>query len=157
MTMWGRRNTYRAQNHSYAVWIAAPPERVYDLYVDPDRMGEWQEGNPVVSDRSGDPRLPGTTYSVRRGRFASRSEVIAAEPPISQTVRMTGMGLQADLTAEFRPENGGTRLELRLDARWVNPLVGRVLDLVVFNPRIARRELAKLKAAADREGQGRRS
>lgn len=31
-------------SYSYAVSIAAPPERVYDLYTDLDRVAEWQEG-----------------------------------------------------------------------------------------------------------------
>lgn len=32
--------------YSDAIWIAAPPDSVYDLYTDLDRVGEWQEGKP---------------------------------------------------------------------------------------------------------------
>jgi uncharacterized protein YndB with AHSA1/START domain len=138
--------------HSYAVWIAAPRERVYDLYTDLDRIGEWQEGNPRITDLSGDPSRAGATYMTRRGRSANRSEVIVAERPTKHVVRIDGpMGLRAEITSQFAPEEHGTRLTIGLDARWRSPLLGRVLEWAIFNPRTARRELSKLKAIAERE------
>lgn len=141
--------------HSYPVWIAAPPERVYDLYTDLDRIGEWQEGNPRITDLSGDPRRAGSTYMTRRGRFASRSEVVVAERPTKHVVRIDGpKGLRAEITSQFAPEEQGTQLTIGLDARWGSPLLGRVVEWAIFNRRTARRELGKLKALAEREDRG---
>lgn len=50
--------------HSYPVWIAAPPETVCDLYTALDHIGEWQEGDPRITDLSGDPGRAG--YMTRR-------------------------------------------------------------------------------------------
>jgi uncharacterized protein YndB with AHSA1/START domain len=126
-------------SQSYSIWIAAPPETVYDLYTDLDRINEWQEGNPQITDVSGDPRTEaGSTYVSRRGRFASRFEVMAADRPRRHVVSFGGpAGLRAELKAEFVSKNGGTQLTLALDARWRSPLVGRILEMAVFNPRIA--------------------
>jgi uncharacterized protein YndB with AHSA1/START domain len=137
--------------HRHTIWIAAPPERVYDLYTNLDRIAEWQEGHPRVTEVSDDVGQAGTTYTVRRGRWASRSEIIAADRPAKHLVRIEGaMGLRAEITSRFEPEKNGTRLTIGLDARWRSPLLGRVLESAFFNPRIARRELGKLKAIAER-------
>jgi hypothetical protein len=139
-------------SYSYAVWIEAPPQRAYDLYTDLDRIGEWQEGNPRITDISGDPGRAGSTYISRRGRFGSRFELMTAERPASQVVEFDGpMGLRAEMSSQFAPEEGGTKLAISLIARWRFPLIGRILELAIFNPRIAKRELGRLKALAERE------
>jgi uncharacterized protein YndB with AHSA1/START domain len=139
-------------NSSYSVWIAAPPERVYDLFTDLDRVGEWQEGRPKIIDRSGQPSRAGSTYTTRRGPSAARSDVIVAERPTEHVVQIHGaIGLRAVITSRFVPENSGTRMTVDLDARWGRPMLGRVLDKAIFNPRTARRELSTLKEIAERE------
>ena len=139
-------------SYSYSVWIAAPPERVYDLYTDLDRVAEWQEGRPRITDRSGEQSRAGSTYTTRRGPSSARSQVIVAERPTEQVVEISGaLGLQAVLTSRFAPEDRGTRMTVELDARWGKPLLGSVLEKAIFNPRTARRELAKLKEIAERE------
>jgi uncharacterized protein YndB with AHSA1/START domain len=139
-------------SYSYEVRIAAPPGSVYDLYTDLDRVGEWQEGSPRITDRSGDPRRAGSTYTTRRGRVAAASAVIVSERPTTHVVKLEGaMGLRAELTSRLVPEQEGTRLTVELDARWRWPFVGRLLEKVIFNPRIARRELTKLKEIVERE------
>jgi hypothetical protein len=43
-------------------------------------------------------------------------------------------------------------LTIVLDARWRSSLLGRVLEwAMIFNPRIARRELGRLEEIAERE------
>jgi uncharacterized protein YndB with AHSA1/START domain len=139
----------------FAIWIAVPPERVYDLYTDLERVAEWQDGNPRVTDISGDPNRAGTTYTVRRGPLASRSEVILAERPIRHVVRVGGpIGLHAEVSAQFAPEGQGTRFTVGLQAEWRFALLGRMFEWVIFNPRTAHRELGKLKAIAERDVQG---
>jgi uncharacterized protein YndB with AHSA1/START domain len=139
-------------SQSYSIWIAAPPERVFDLYTDLDRIGEWQEGHPQITDVSGDPSEAGSSYISRRGRLASRFEVVAADRPSRHVVAFDGpAGLRAELNAGFAAVNNGTQLTLHLDARWRSPLLGRILEMAVFNRRIANRELGKLKGLAERE------
>jgi hypothetical protein len=78
--------------------------------------------------------------------------VIASERPTTHVVRFEGaMGLRAELTSRFEREQEGTRLTVELVATWRSPLVGRFLEKAIFNPRVARRELAKLKEIAERE------
>jgi len=111
--------------YRYAIWIAASPERVYGLYTDLDRVAEWQDGNPRITDVSGDPSRAGATYTVRRGRSAVRSEVIVAERPTRHVVRMDGLlGLRAEIFSQFAPEGQGTRLTIGLDARGGSPCSG---------------------------------
>ncbi len=137
---------------SYWIWIAAPPEGVYDLYTDIDRIGEWQEGKPRITERSGDARRAGSSHVTRRGPFASRSEVVVADRPTRQVVKVDGpLGLHAEIGSEFESEKRGTRLTVRLDARWERRALGRVLEWAVFNQRTARRELDNLKVIAERE------
>jgi uncharacterized protein YndB with AHSA1/START domain len=139
-------------SYSYTVWIAAQPERVYDLYTDLDRVAEWQEGRPRITDRSGEQGVAGSTYTTRRGPSSARSRVIVAERPTEQVVEINGaLGLRAVLTSRFEPEDRGTRMTVELDARWGKPRLGRALEKAVFNPRTARRELAKLKEIAERD------
>ena len=139
-------------NYSYSVWIAAPPERVYDLSADLDRVAEWQEGRPRITDRSGEQGRARSTYTMRRGPSSARSEVIVAERPTEHVVETHGaLGLRAVITSRFVPESGGTRMTVELDARWGKPLLGRVLEKAIFNPRTTRRELATLKEIAERE------
>ena len=134
------------------MWIAAPPERVYDLCTDLDRVAEWQEGHPRIIDRSGEQSRGGSTYTTRRGPSAARSEVIVAERPTKHVVETHGaLGLRAVISSRFVPEDLGTRMTVALDARWGRPMVGRVLEKAIFAPRTAKRELAKLKEIAERE------
>ena len=107
---------------------------------------------PRITDISGDPGRAGSTYISRRGRFGSRFELMTAERPASQVVEFDGpMGLRAEMSSQFAPEEGGTKLTISLIARWRFPLLGRILELAIFNPRIAKRELGRLKALAERE------
>ena len=139
-------------SQSYSVWIAAPPERVYDLYTNVDRIAEWQEGDPKITRLSGDGKGAGSTYLSRRGRFSSQFEVITADRPTSHVVEFNGpAGLRAALTAEFSTANEGTQLTLNLNARWRSPFLGRILEQVIFNRRTANRELGNLKGLAERE------
>jgi len=136
----------------HVISIAASPERVFDIYTDLTRVPEWQEGKPTITDISGDIDRVGTTYVVQRGRFASRSEVLVTDRPTHHVVRIDGaFGLRAEVASELESDRAGTRLTLTLEAQWRHPLLGRVLERAVFNPRIARRELDMLKALAERE------
>ena len=138
----------------YSVWIDAAPEHVWGIYVDPTRVPDWQTGKPVVGDIQGSPGEPGSTYVSRRGPLAARTTVLTADV-MRELVTMTdaSFGLQFELTSLLSRRSGGTDLHLRAATRWPRGLglVGRIVELVILNPRQAHKELAALKALIERE------
>ena len=74
--MVGRRADGRVSRYEFRVFVAAPAERVFDLWTDLDRMREWVGGVTKVTDVSGPVDQAGTTYSVCFGRMASRTTVL---------------------------------------------------------------------------------
>lgn len=138
----------------YSIWIAAPPNAVWDLFTDLDRIADWQTGAPRVADATGPGNAVGTRYTVRRGPMSSRTTVAVAQPPrryVSQTTAL--LGLQIDLAADLVPEGNGTQLSLEARTRWPRGLrlVGRAVEFALLNPREANHELANLKALVERE------
>jgi uncharacterized protein YndB with AHSA1/START domain len=137
--------------HRWSIWIDAEPERVFDVYADINRLPEWQVGVRKLSDVTGPGDRPGTTYAVRYGPFASRSEVLEAERPYRLVTRSSGVfGLRARGTSELDPEGGGTRLTIQYETTWPLQWLGRLLEKAMLNPSILQRELNNLKALVER-------
>src|SRR6185295_12802070 len=61
--------------------VAAPPEHVFALWTDLERMGEWVGGVTGVSDLSGPVDQAGTTYVVHFGPMKSPTEILQVERP----------------------------------------------------------------------------
>jgi uncharacterized protein YndB with AHSA1/START domain len=138
--------------HSWTVWIDAPADTIFDIYSDIERFPEWEVGVREVKDVTGPGDQPGTIYSVRYGPFASRSEVVEVERPRRLVTTTAGVfGLRARSTSELAPEAGGTRLTISFETWWPSRLLGRLLEKAMLNPSTLRRELANLKALAERE------
>ncbi|HEX5590596.1 MAG TPA: SRPBCC family protein [Candidatus Limnocylindrales bacterium] len=138
----------------HAVDIAAPPEVVWRVYVDPVRLPEWQTGNPVIEDVTGPGDRVGTTYVSRRGPGAARTTIVESDPP-GRLVTMTTayFGLRFDVTSELRAAGPGTRLTIRAETRWPRGagVLGRLVEAVLLSGGEARKELAALKALVERE------
>jgi uncharacterized protein YndB with AHSA1/START domain len=49
-------------HYRFTVDIAAPPELVWDLWTNLDRIQEWVEGISKVTDREGPPGHAGSRY-----------------------------------------------------------------------------------------------
>lgn len=90
--------------------IKAPPERVFEAWLNLELMPRWIEGVTRVTDVSGPLDVPGTTYTVWFGRMRSSTEVLAVERPRLFRSRVTGRLLSADNEARFEATDGGTRL-----------------------------------------------
>ena len=139
--------------HRWSVWIDAPVENVFAVYTDINRLPEWEAGIRKIEDVTGPGDRPGTTYAVRYGPFASRSEVVEAERPSRLVIRTAGvLGLQARGTSTLIPEAGGTLLTILYETTWRYPWLGRLLEKAMLNPSVLRRELNNLKALVEREG-----
>ncbi|MEO8469498.1 MAG: SRPBCC family protein [Chloroflexota bacterium] len=90
--------------------VEAPPERVFALWTNLDRMGEWVGGVTGVSDVSGSIDRAGTTYSVHFGPMMSRTEVLEVERPRLFTTKFGNWILRGRSSASFEPDMDGTRI-----------------------------------------------
>jgi uncharacterized protein YndB with AHSA1/START domain len=113
--------------HRFTVHIAAPPDRVFDLWTDLDRFKEWIGGVTGVSDVSGPPGEAGTRYTVLFGSMQSRTEVLEAERPRLIRTRFGNRVLKGETVATFEPDGAGTHLteELRTEG-FVSALMARI-------------------------------
>lgn len=105
--------------YRFSILIDATPERVFDLFTDLDRMGEWVGGVTRVTDRTGPIDRPGTRYTVWFGPMRSRTEVLAAERPRHFRTRFGNLILKGESDATFEPHGDGTRLTQVLGTRGV--------------------------------------
>jgi len=96
--------------HRLTAFAAAPPERVFDLWIDLDRMREWVGGVTKVTDVSGPVDRAGTTYVTWFGRVRSPTVVLEADRPRKLSTRFGSWILRGVNTTTFEPEGGGTRI-----------------------------------------------
>ncbi len=138
----------------YSVWIDAAPESVWQAYVDPARIPDWQTGRPSVVDVEGRAGEPGSSYRTRRGPLVARTVVVASGAPHQLVTRTEAyLGLQLEITSRLAERDGGTELRLVVVTHWRHRLgpVAWVVELAVLNPGEARKELALLKGFVERE------
>jgi uncharacterized protein YndB with AHSA1/START domain len=96
--------------YRFTVHVAAPPERVFDLWVNLDRIHEWIGGVTGVSDVSGPLDRPGSRYTVHFGPMRSPSEVLEVDRPRHIRTRFGSILLRGENEATFEPEGEGTRI-----------------------------------------------
>ena len=96
--------------HQLTVHVAAPPDVVFELWTDLDRMQEWVGGVTNVTDVTGPVGRAGTRYTVWFGRMASRTEVLEADPPRFLRTRFRSRLLGGETRATFESEGDGTRI-----------------------------------------------
>lgn len=97
--------------HRLTAFSAAPPERVFALWIDLDRMKEWVGGVTKVTDVSGPVDRAGTRYIVWFGRFRSPTVVLEAERPRTFSTRFGNWIMRGVNATTFTPEAGGTRID----------------------------------------------
>jgi len=104
-------------------FVAAPIERVYAAYVDPDLMPKWLELR-AVADLKGPLDQAGTLFTqVFRGPWRFRTEVVRANPPtIHEMAGRAPLGTTYRWLARFAPEGDGTRVTLETSSRVFGPL-----------------------------------
>lgn len=110
--------------HTMRQHVDAPPDVVFDLYTNLDRMPEWVGGVTSVSDVSGPLDQVGTRYTVwYGGRTASPTEILGVERPHRFVTHFGNWLLRGRTSATFEPEDGGTRLTVTLDTEGALPAV----------------------------------
>jgi len=140
--------TFRFETH-----VAAPPEVVFDLWTNLQRMSEWIGGVTAVSDLSGPLDSEGTTYTTWFGRMASHTTVIAADRPRLFHSRSVNRILTGESRTTFESDGrGGTRLveEIRTEGL-VAGVFGRIFAIGSYKGSF-RGELNEFARIAEREG-----
>jgi len=90
--------------------VAAPPEQVFGLWTDLERMGEWVGGVTGVSDVSGPVDQVGTTYIVHFGPMKSPTEILEVDRPRVFATRFGNWLLRGRSSATFESDGDGTRV-----------------------------------------------
>jgi len=131
--------------------IDAPPERVFALWTDLERTGEWIEGVTKVTDVTGPIDQAGTRYTVWFGRMASPSEVLEVRRPSLFRSRFGNRFLRGENVATFEPNDGGTRLTQEFRTEGLIPAItSRIFALGSYRGSF-RGELETFKRIAERE------
>ena len=104
------QNGRHVAHYTISTHVAAPPEHVFALWTNIERMGEWVGGVTGVSDVSGPIDRVGTTYVVHFGPVKSPTEVLEADPPRRFATRFGSWVLRGVSSATFAPEGDGTRV-----------------------------------------------
>jgi uncharacterized protein YndB with AHSA1/START domain len=116
--------------HRLTAFAAAPPERVFELWTDLERMREWVGGVTKVTDVSGPVDRVGTSYVVWFGPVKSPTVVLDAERPRRFSTRFGNWILRGTSTTTFEAENGGTRIdEVMRTEGWVSAITSRLFSL----------------------------
>ena len=96
--------------YTFSTHVAAPPDHVFALWTNLERMGDWVGGVTGVSEVSGPVAQVGTTYVVHFGPVKSPTEVLDVEPPRLFATRFGSWILRGRSSATFEPEADGTRI-----------------------------------------------
>ncbi len=96
--------------YTFNTHVGAPPEHVFALWTNLERMGEWVGGVTGVSDVSGSVDEVGTTYVVHFGPVKSPTEILEVDRPRRFATRFGSWILRGRSSATFEPEAGGTRI-----------------------------------------------
>ena len=120
--------------HRVSTFIAAPPERVFALWMDLERMKEWVGGVTGVTDITGPIDQAGTRYTVRFGPMKSPTVIIDVERPRHVRTRFGNVILKGESEVWLEPEADGTRLTQTFRTRGIiSAITGRLFAAGSYN------------------------
>ena len=140
--------------YTFTVHVAAPPETVFALWTDLDRLHEWTGGVTRVTDVSGPSGQAGTTYTVWFGRMRSPTRILDAERPTRIRSRFGSAVLRGETEALFEPEGDGTSLTQRFRTEGLIPAIAARIFATGSWRGSFRGELATFAKLAEREAAG---
>ena len=143
---------------SAEIEIAASPEAVYEVMMDPNRLGEWVTIHREVSGAPEPPLSRGDSFDQKMAlagkSFKVHWEVTRADPPEAADWKGKGpAGSGASVSYRIEPAGEGSRVryenEFDFPAGFLGSMAGRLL---VRSPaeKEARRTLARLKQLLER-------
>lgn len=97
-------------SYRFTAHAKAPPELVFDLWTNLERMAEWVGGVTGVTDVSGPIDRAGTTYVTHFGRMKSPTQVLEAERPRRFVTRFGNWLLRGENATDFEATDDGTRI-----------------------------------------------
>lgn len=116
--------------HRVSANVAAPPEHVFRIWTDLDRMKDWVGGVTRITDLSGPVAQAGTTYTVWFGPLASRTEVLEADPPRFLRTRFGTWLLAGESSVRFEAAGDGTRIDQEFRTKGLIPnIMGRIFAM----------------------------
>ena len=137
--------------HRLSIDIAAPPERVFALWMDLARMTEWVGGVTRVTDVSGPIDVAGTRYTVWFGPMKSRTEILDVERPHHVRTRFGNLVLKGESDAQLEPIAGGTRLTQAIRTRGIiSAISGRLYATGSYEGSF-KGELERFRSIVERE------
>jgi len=138
--------------YEFTIEIAAPVERVFALWTDLDRAGEWIGGLTSVTDRTGPPDRAGTTYVSHFGPMRSPAEILEADPPRWLRTKFGSWLLRGETTARFESlSDGRTRLTQTFRTIGVIPAISSRLFALGSYEGSFKGELRKFASIVERE------
>ena len=150
-----------ARQGTVSIHVDAPPERVWSVVADLDRMGEWSPECYQVSwlDGAGSPARPGSRFKGRNRwgpvRWSMLCEVKTADP--GREVSWSTLHGDKEVvrwTYRFEPDGAGTKVTESFDVDWLPPSARFFEDVLMVN-RDRKREdamrttLERIRAAAE--------
>lgn len=113
-------------------FIAAPPERVFDVLADPESYGYWVVGSSHIRGADDDFPAVGSRFHHTVGfgplKLDDHTEVLDAHPPYRLELKAKARPLgTARVVMLMQPRGGGTHVTMIEDA-------GDPLTALVFNP-----------------------
>jgi uncharacterized protein YndB with AHSA1/START domain len=140
--------------HRISIDIGAPPDRVFAVWMDLDRMTEWVGGVTQVTDVTGPIDVAGTRYTVRFGPMKSPTEILEVERPHHVRTRFGNLILKGESDVRFEPTPSGTRLTQVFRTRGViSAITGRLFASGSYEGSF-KGELERFRSIVEREGQG---
>ena len=139
--------------------IAAPPEQVYDVMLDPERLHEWVTIHRKVNRADSGDTARGLSRWTRRCACATRtSKCTGHSPRPTRPHRATWegrgpAGSYARTSYRLTPDGDGTHFEYENEFKAPGGLLGAAASRVVVGgvpEREARRSLQQLKALLER-------
>ncbi len=140
--------------HRLTAFAAAPRERVFDLWIDLDRMHEWIAGVTKVTHLTGPVDQAGTRYVTWFGPVKSPTVVLEAERPHRFSTRFGSWLLRGVNTTTFESEGDGTRIvEVMQTEGWMSELTSRLFSVGSYKGSY-QGELNEFARLAEREAGG---
>ncbi len=95
-------------SYRFTAHAKAPPELVFNLWTNLERMAEWVGGVTRVTDISGPVDRAGTTYVTHFGRMRSPTQVLEVDRPRRFVTRFGNWLLHGENATSFEPDRDGT-------------------------------------------------